>query len=108
MVAIFLVPVLAGVFLPLTNRNEKPVKSKFFKVLYGFFESGINLAHENKLPTIVIAVCLLVVSISLIPTLKINMMPNGRDDSVTLNITMPIGTPLNETKRVALAFEDII
>ena len=31
-----------------------------------------------------------------------------RDDSVTLNITMPIGTPLNETKRVALAFEDII
>ena len=119
MVAIFLVPVLAGVFLPLTNRNEKPVKSKFFKVLYGFFESGINLAQkvykvilkvalENKLPTIVIAVCLLVVSISLIPTLKINMMPNGRDDSVTLNITMPIGTPLNETKRVALAFEEII
>lgn len=119
MVAIFLVPVLAGVFLPLTNRNEKPVKSKFFKVLYAFFESGISLAQkvykvilkvalENKLPTIVIAICLLVVSISLIPTLKINMMPNGRDDSVTLNITMPIGTPLNETKRVALAFEDII
>ena len=27
-VAIFLVPVLAGKFLPLTNRNEKPVKNR--------------------------------------------------------------------------------
>ena len=42
MVAIFLVPVLAGVFLPLTNRKEKPVKSKFFKTLYGAFENAIQ------------------------------------------------------------------
>lgn len=119
LVAIFLVPVLAGVFLPLTNRNEKPVKSKFFRTLYGSFENVLRFitkayrkilraALNYKAVTLVIAVCLLVISISLIPTLRVNMMPNGKDDSVTLNITMPIGTPLKETKVVALAFEDII
>lgn len=119
LVAIFLVPVLAGVFLPLTNRKEKPVKSKFFKTIYGAFEKAIQAvtgvyrkmlkaALEYRLVTIVIAVCLLIISLALIPTLKINMMPNGRDDSVTLNITLPIGTPLSETKAVAMDFEDII
>lgn len=119
LVAIFLVPVLAGVFLPLTNRNEKPVKSKFFKVLYGAFEKSIQAvtslytkilkaALEYRAVTLVIAVCLLVVSFALVPTMRVNMMPNGHDDSVTLNITMPIGTPLKDTKIVALEFEKII
>ena len=119
LVAIFLVPVLAGVFLPLTNRNEKPVKSKFFKVLYGAFEKSIQAvtslytkilkaALEYRSVTLVIAVCLLVVSFALVPTMRVNMMPNGHDDSVTLNITMPIGTPLKDTKIVALEFEKII
>lgn len=118
-VAIFLVPVLAGVFLPLSNRSEKPVKSALLKFLYGSFEKVLmaitagyrkllTAALNYKAPTIVIAVCLLVVSVAMIPTLRINMMPNGNDDSVTLNITMPIGTPLIETKRVALDFEEII
>lgn len=119
LVAIFLVPVLAGVFLPLTNRNEKPVKSKFFKVLYGAFEKAIQAvtnvyekllkaALEYRVVTLVIAVGFLIVAVALIPTMRVNMMPNGNDDSVTLNITMPIGTPLKDTKTVALEFEKII
>lgn len=119
LVAIFLVPVLAGVFLPLTNRTEKPVKSKFFKVLYGAFEKAIQAvtnvyekllkaALEYRAVTLVIAVGLLIVAVALIPTMRVNMMPNGNDDSVTLNITMPIGTPLKDTKTVALEFEKII
>lgn len=119
LVAIFLVPVLAGVFFPLTNRNEKPVKSKFFKTIYGVFEKAIQAvtevyrkilkaALEYRAVTIVISACLLIFALALIPTMRINMMPNGNDDSVTLNITMPIGTPLKDTKVIALEFEDII
>ena len=119
LVAIFLVPVLAGKFLPLSNRAEKPVKSAFFKFLYGTFQKGIDAvtkvykkmlswALANRAVTIVASVCILILSISLVPTMQINMMPEGNDDSVTLNITMPIGTPLTETKTVALAFEDIV
>lgn len=37
-VAIFLVPVLAGIFLPLTNRKEKPIKFIPLKKLYAFLD----------------------------------------------------------------------
>ncbi|MBD5406465.1 MAG: efflux RND transporter permease subunit [Treponema sp.] len=119
LVAIFLVPVLAGVFLPLSNRNEKPVTNPVLIFLYGSFQkilNGVtkvykkllNAALHNRLVTIVIACAFLMISIAFIPTMQVNMMPSGNDDSVTLNITMPIGTPLNETKRITLLLEDII
>lgn len=119
LVAIFLVPVLAGKFLPLTNRNEKPVKNIILKPLYAFFElviKGITKAYSwllkkalnNRLITLVVSVCILVIAIAFIPTMQINLMPSGNDDSVTLSITMPVGTAFDETKKVVMAFEDIV
>ena len=119
LVAIFLVPVLAGKFLPLTNRKEKPVKSKIMKSFYGLctkvldaitkvYSRILKKALEYRAVTIIIAVCLLVIAISLLPTLGMNMMPQGNDDSVTLSITLPIGTPLEDTRDVSLAMEQIV
>ena len=119
LVAIFLVPVLAGKFLPLTNRKEKPVKSRIMKSFYGlctkvldaitkFYSRVLKKALEYRAVTIIIAVCLLVIAISLLPTLGMNMMPQGNDDSVTLSITLPIGTPLDDTRDVSLAMEQIV
>lgn len=119
LVAIFLVPVLAGKFLPLTNRNEKPVKNPVLKTIYGFFEKIIDWISklyskllkkclQNRLVTIVISLCVLAVAIGLMGTLQINMMPSGNDSSVTLNVTMAVGTPFDETKEVLLSFEDIV
>jgi len=119
LVAIFLVPVLAGKFLPLSNRTEKPVRNPVLKAIYKVLEAGINgatnifgkllkLALKNRVSTIVIALCVLVIAFAMIPTMQINMMPNGRDDSVSLTITMPVGTPYEETKNTVLAFEEIV
>ena len=119
LVAIFLVPVLAGKFLPLTNRNEKPVKNPVLKTIYGFFEKVIDWISklyskllkkclQNRLVTIVISLCVLAVAIGLMGTLQINMMPSGNDSSVTLNVTMAVGTPFDDTKEVLLSFEDIV
>ncbi len=119
LVAIFLVPVLAGKFLPLTNRNEKPVKSKILKWFYGICTKALDAvtkvygrllkkALEYRAVTIMIAICLLVIAVALLPTLGMNMMPQGNDDSVTLSITLPIGTPLEDTRNVSLAMEDIV
>ena len=119
LVAIFLVPVLAGKFLPLTNRKEKPVKSRIMKGFYGLctkvldaitkvYSRILKKALEYRAVTIIIAVCLLVIAISLLPTLGMNMMPQGNDDSVTLSITLPIGTPLEDTRDVSLAMEQIV
>ena len=119
LVAIFLVPVLAGKFLPFTNRKEKPVKSRIMKGFYGLctkvldaitnvYSRVLKKALEYRAVTIIIAVCLLVIAISLLPTLGMNMMPQGNDDSVTLSITLPIGTPLEDTRDVSLAMEQIV
>ena len=119
LVAIFLVPVLAGKFLPFTNRKEKPVKSRIMKGFYGLctkvldaitkvYSRVLKKALEYRAVTIIIAVCLLVIAISLLPTLGMNMMPQGNDDSVTLSITLPIGTPLEDTRAVSLAMEQIV
>ena len=119
LVAIFLVPVLAGKFLPLSNRREKPVTNPILKKIYGFLEKVIQLATNaygrllkaslnNRLVTLVVAICVLVIAFAMIPTLQINMMPSGSDSSVTLNLTMAVGTPMDETGDVLLAFEKII
>ena len=118
-VAIFLVPVLAGKFLPLDNRQETPVKNKFLIWLYGIFtrgqdwltqkyHNGLKLALDHRKATIVICVSALLISIIFIPTMRINMMPAGHDDSVTLNVTMPIGTSLGETTAVINQFQKIV
>ncbi len=119
LVAIFLVPVLAGKFLPLSNRNEKPVKNPALKKIYGAFEGVIQFftriysrllkaALNNRLITIIAAICILIISISFVPGMQINQMPAGRDDQVQLSINMATATPFEETKEVVMALETYI
>ena len=118
-VAVFLVPVLAGHFLPLTNRNEKPIKSEFFKNLYAFFGrcqdkiqnvygKALSLALNHRFLTILVCSTALAASLLLIPTMRISMMTGGHDDSVTVQMSLPIGTTLSETEAVVSQFQEII
>lgn len=118
-VAIFLVPVLAGHFLPLTNRNEKPVKSFVFKFLYGTFERVqksiekvygyfLGAALRHRITTIVVCLTSLVIAFMFVPTLKIQMMTGGHDDSVTVKMVLPVGTSLEETTEIVQQFEKIV
>ena len=118
-VAIFLVPVLAGHFLPLTNTNEKPVKSAVFKFLYGTFERaqkaiekvygwGLRKALNHRIATICVCMTALVISLMFVPTLRIQMMTGGHDDSVTVKMVLPVGTSLEETTDIVQQFEKIV
>lgn len=118
-VAVFLVPVLAGKFLPLTNRVEKPVKFKPLAKFYELLElpmtfltkqyrRGLKCALEHRVVTVIVCVSLLAISLLLVPTLKVNMMNNGTDSSVTLNLTLANGTTLSETSAILKDFEKII
>lgn len=118
-VAVFLVPVLAGHFLPLTNRNEKPIKSEFFKNLYAFFGrcqdkiqnvygKALKAALDHRVLTIAVCTTALAASLILIPTMRISMMTGGHDDSVTVQMSLPIGTTLSETEAVVSQFQEII
>ncbi|MDY2842378.1 MAG: efflux RND transporter permease subunit [Treponema sp.] len=118
-VAIFLVPVLAGVFLPLTNRVEKPIRfkplAKFYEILEmpmtwltKAYRKGLKSALNHRAVTVIVCVSVLLMSFILIPTLKVNMMNNGTDSSVTMNLTLPNGTPLSETTAILKDFERIV
>ncbi len=118
-VAIFLVPVLAGHFLPLTNRKEKPLKSKFLIKLYAAFDLPMDFitrwyrralasALGHRKATLLICVCALIIALAFIPTLHIQMMTSGGDDSVTVNLRYPIGTKLSETQAGLEQLERII
>lgn len=117
-VAIFLVPVLAGKFLPLSNRKEKPVKSKILRRFYelldvpmnaltAIYKKALDAALKHRAVAVTACVCALVAALSFIPTMTINMMPRGQDDSVTLNVTLPIGTTLESTSSVMGQLEEI-
>lgn len=117
-VAIFLVPVLAGKFFPLTNRKEKPIRFKPLAQFYAMLEVPLvkvtNLyrkllkkALNHRALTILVCICVLLSAFVLVPTLRVQMMTGGSDDSVTMNVTMPIGTTLSETSAVIKTFEKI-
>lgn len=118
-VAIFLVPVLAGHYMPLTNRAEKPVRSKVLVFLYGLFDKGfdaiqklykniLSAALENKVRTVVISFTVLAASFAIVPFLHIEMMPESEGNSVTMNIILPTGTSLAKTTEIVHDFEKII
>lgn len=118
-VAIFLVPVLAGKFLPLSNRDEKPVKNRVLIKIYGSFQKVIEIItrkYTNLLkkslsvrgPVIFLSIAILIFSIALVPTMQIVMMPGGNEDSVRLNISLATGTPLDETRAVVMKLSDYV
>ncbi len=119
LVAIFLIPVLAGHFLPLTNRNEKPVKNPVLKFIYGLFgkaqgavqkiyDRALAGALNHRAATLVMCFSALAISLIFLRTIRIEMMPNSRQSSVSLSIAMPSGTSLEETASVINDFQKIV
>ena len=117
LVAVFLVPVLAGKFFPLSSRKEKPVSpglDRFYKLLdwplekiTAIYKKALEAALNHRIVTCTVCFSVLAIAIILATTLKINMMPSSRDDSVTLSITLPIGTTLEESTQIFANVEQI-
>lgn len=115
-VAIFLVPVLAGIYMPLDNPNEKPVRNRFLVFIYGLFEKMfaatqhaykiiLRSALNHRAVTIAASVVMLAGSIFLMAFINVEGFPEAEGQSVTLNITLPAGAPLEKTREVVKKFE---
>lgn len=116
LVAIFLVPVLASRYFTLRTRQERPLKNKALialdrgvesaiRGLTGAYRKGLAAALKHRPTTALVVVGFLALSFSLIPRMNISLIPFSQDDSVTLNVTMPIGTTLDTTEAVLLQFQ---
>ncbi len=118
-VAMFLVPVLAGKFLPPATREEKPLTNPVLKAADESIEKilsklglwyGRAVSHllSRRKATAIVVAGLLAVSLALTTKLNLVLMPNMRDEGITLNVSLPIGTKLEETDAVLRSFETIV
>jgi HAE1 family hydrophobic/amphiphilic exporter-1 len=117
-VAVFLVPVLASHFLPLTTRAEKPLKNPVIIALdrgIGGVIDGITKGYrwllvatlKHRLTTIAVVVVLLAGSLFyFFPRLTIVFSPSMSSSSVTLSIEMPLGTTFSATEKVVNELSD--
>lgn len=118
-VAVFLVPVLAGHFLPLSNRKENPVRNPFLVKLYAALDALLNKAtdfyksvlHAAVLrPKSTAAVCtgVLLLSFALVPFLHFKLMPESDGDMATINITLPAGSSIENSTDVIRRLEAVV
>jgi len=109
LIAVTLVPVLASQYVTIYTRKQRPLKWRFLRGIdhvMGRFFTGLDNAYkralasclDNKLLTILVILALFILSILMFPSIGINFMPTSEEDSITLNMDMPVGTRLSLTQ----------
>jgi hydrophobic/amphiphilic exporter-1 (mainly G- bacteria), HAE1 family len=118
-VAITLVPVLASHYLPITTRKEKPLRNPTLAKVDAAIGNGIdsvnrgyrkllNTCIHHRGATVGIVLALVLGSIVVfLPRLTLVFSPPMADNSVTLDISMPLGTRFEDTQDVVNVFADI-
>jgi HAE1 family hydrophobic/amphiphilic exporter-1 len=116
--ALFLVPILASHFLPLVTRKQKPLKGRlanidekfnqFFLWLENKYRGAVKKVLNHKLKVIGVLLVLFIISMSLIPVIGWEFMPQQEDDNVNITATLPMGTALHETEAVLKQLQIIV
>ena len=118
-VALLLVPVLSGKYLPIFTKKQKPFKRKiyekadslmesFFVWIETLYSSALLKVLKYRKTTITAVILLLAGSLFLIPSVGLEFSPSADDDVVSLTINMPVGTNLETTLAAVKKFESII
>ncbi|MDR2537611.1 MAG: efflux RND transporter permease subunit [Treponema sp.] len=118
-VAMVLVPVLSSHYLPLVTRKQKPLRNVFLagidKAFDGFFKGmergykrSVSWVLRHKAITIAVIVLLFIGSLAMIPTVGLVFMPTQESDSVSVSVTLPVGSPLSDTEAVLKQLEAIV
>jgi HAE1 family hydrophobic/amphiphilic exporter-1 len=116
-VAIFLVPVLASTYLPISTRQQKPLSNPLLKKLDAFFEGffeGLDRFYRwllsavlcHRAATIILVIAALIGAVLAIPRMGIVFIPRMDEDSVSLNVTMRQGTRYEDTRDLMLQLQE--
>ncbi|MDR0386950.1 MAG: efflux RND transporter permease subunit [Treponema sp.] len=117
-VAAFLVPVLSSHYFPLVTRKQKPLRGilvpidrvfgNFFNNLDNVYRRAVDKVLRHKAVVITVLLLLFLGSVALIPRIGWVFMPAQEADSVIINATLPLGTPLPETEAVLRRMEILV
>jgi multidrug efflux pump subunit AcrB len=119
-VAVTLVPSLCGAVLKLNTRKQKPLKNPvlrwvddrmedFFRRLDGGYQKILEYVLNHRLLVVALVLAILVFSLLQFSGIGMNMYIRTRtDDNVTINISMPQGTPVERTEQILFDMEELI
>lgn len=114
-VAVFLIPVLSSRYLPISSRKQRPLKgvsklldgamARFFTALDNGYKRILSVAIRRKVITVLIVLAIFGGSLALIPLTGFEFVPTQGEDSIILDVQMPIGTKLDVTRSVLQQME---
>ncbi|MDR2446626.1 MAG: efflux RND transporter permease subunit [Treponema sp.] len=119
-VAITLVPALCGSILRLDTRVQKPLRFKWLRAIdegtekaFAAIDNAYSLAIEycldHRFLTLTLTLAILVFSFMQFSGIGMNMFIRSRvDDTATLNVTMPQGTPVDVMERALKDMEKLV
>lgn len=105
-IAFTLVPMLASILFK--KRKEPRLGGEGFNRFKEKYGKILQYALTHRRRTILISIVIFIITLCLIPLIGTEFMPKMDIPFLSVNITMPVGTSLEETNRVALQFEDIL
>ncbi|MDR2020429.1 MAG: efflux RND transporter permease subunit, partial [Treponema sp.] len=117
-VALFLVPILSSKYLSLETRSQRPLKNKVLialdrgvEFLLDRLSAGyrilLSAAINHRLAVLVLVAAAFAGSVLCLLKMPITMMPPMNEESVSLNVTLPLGTRYEDTKAVMLQLQEI-
>jgi len=119
-VAMPLVPVLPGPILKMQTRIQKPLRIGFLRKIDDLMErafarlergyaKGISFCLDNRVLVGVLVLALLALSGIQFSRLGFNLfVRSNADDTVSVSLTMPLGTPKARTREVLERYQEII
>ena len=117
-VAVTLVPALAGPIMQLTTRTQRPMRipvlrgldklfERFFRGMERGYKKVLDNLLDNRVLFIILIVSVLIFAFVQFSSMGMNLFVRSRtDDSVRINLTMPLGTPKDRTEEVILDFKE--
>jgi len=101
-VAVFLVPVLAGHYMPVDVQHnsswiDKTIEAGLSAITRGY-RWVLDQSLRHRFFTLLTAVVILGMSFAQIPKLGINLLPGQASEGVQLSIELPVGSALSSTK----------
>jgi HAE1 family hydrophobic/amphiphilic exporter-1 len=110
--------VLSSHYFPLVTRKQKPLRGFLAAIDRGFasFFTGLDNGYrwivdkilKHKIMVIGVLFILFMLSIFMVPVIGWVFMPQQEADSVSINVTLPLGTPLADTESVLRQVQTIV
>ena len=122
LVALTFVPSMSSNYLKVYTRKQKPLKNKKLAKIDTVFEKGftkldkkyernLNLLFDYRWQVLLLVALIFVLSMIKFGNMGMNLAPTMSDDSLTISLELPTGTPLDETEhdtmQLVKIFEDI-